>query len=97
MVKNLNTKTKIELYQKLKRHFDALKEFDSLEDKKKLENMILQITIRKEMSDWDSVIKLCSTQTNKNIGNKPKLAHLAIEASINLGKWDQVKAWLPSL
>ena len=49
------------------------------------------------MSDWDSVIKLCGTQSNKNISNKPKLAHLAIEASINLGKWDQVKSWLPSL
>jgi hypothetical protein len=59
--------------------------------------MVLQITIKKEMSDWDSVIKLCSSQSGKSQNNKSKLSHLAIEASINLGKWDQVKNWLPSL
>ena len=97
IVKNLHTKTKVLLYQKLKRYFDALREYDRLEDKKKLENVILQITIRKEMSDWDSVIKLCSTQASKSSSNKSKLSHLAVEASINLGKWDQVQGWLSNL
>ena len=39
---------------------------------------------------------MCIKNT-RNQSNRGKLAHLAIEASINLGKWDQVQAWLPSL
>lgn len=52
IVQNLNTKTKILLNQKLKRHHDALKEYDRLEDSLNPQNMIMQITIRKEMLDW---------------------------------------------
>lgn len=50
--------------------------------------------MKKEMSEWDSVSNMCNKQlkTGRN-----RLAPLAIEANINLGKWDQVKSWLPSL
>ena len=57
----------------------------------------MQIAIRKEMSDWDSVVKLCSNQASKNPSYKPQLAPLAVEASINLGKWEQVGPWLDVL
>ena len=59
--------------------------------------MIMQLTIRKEMSDWESVMKLCVNQVNKYPAYKANLAPLAVEASINLGKWDQVRTWLPSM
>jgi hypothetical protein len=40
----------------------------------------MQITIRKEMSDWESVNKLCTNQLNKNpqYQYKVKLAPLAV-------------------
>ena len=88
VVQNLNTKTKILLNQKLKRYHDALKEYEHLEDSLKPENLIMQISIRKEMSDWESVMKSCNNQAAKNPNYRPDLAPLAIEASINLGKWD---------
>ena len=49
------------------------------------------------MSDWESVMKLCSNQFSKNQLFKSRLSPLAVEASINLGKWDQVRAWLPNI
>ena len=97
IVQNLKTKTKILLNQKLKRYHDALKEYEHLEDSLKPENMIMQITIRKGMSGWESVIKLCVSQSSKNPHYRPQLAPLAVEASINLGKWEQVSTWIDVL
>lgn len=48
------------------------------------------------MSDWESVIKLCTNQSMKNPNPtyKSNLAPLAVEAAVNLGKWDQASNWL---
>lgn len=46
------------------------------------------------MSDWDSVIKLCTNQSMKNPNYKSNLAPLAVEAAVNLGRWDQANNWL---
>lgn len=42
-------------------------------------------------------MKLCTNQAIKNPNNKSNLAPLAVEASINLGRWDQVKTWLSNM
>jgi hypothetical protein len=52
VVKNINTKTKLFLNQKLKHYHEALREYDRLEENEKSENVSMQIATRKQMSDW---------------------------------------------
>lgn len=42
-------------------------------------------------------MNFCSKQANINPTFKSNLAPLAVEASINLGKWEQVKIWLNNM
>lgn len=49
------------------------------------------------MSDWESVVNFCNKLGSTNPIFKSNLAPLAVEASINLGRWDFVKVWLQNI
>lgn len=61
--------------------------------------MNLQLNLRKQLYDWDNVFKLCEKFENqeKQKGQVNKIAHFAVESSINLGKWEKANHWLDIL
>lgn len=96
-----NKRSFIKLSQKLGIYDSFFYEYEDLKKKKEYDKtdwfIFLELELKRDIFDWEAVNSMIQKQMNKPQANRNKIAHFAVEASINLGKWDQVQNWIPYL
>jgi hypothetical protein len=73
---------------------------NSIEKKKEKEKKkydVSYIQLIREICDWKSINTIITKEISRPQTNHARFAYLAIEASIILGKWEQVKSWTQHL
>jgi tetratricopeptide (TPR) repeat protein len=76
-------------HEKLQHYEEAIEEYNKAGAGDR--DMVAKIKCFNEMGDWKFVLEHCS----KIKGEKQKeVADLAVNANINLGRWEQAKEWV---
>lgn len=92
IAKKHKIETKVSWHEKLQHYDEALEEYNKPGNPN--QDIVPKIKCVNEMGDWKLVLESCNKLIAEDKSKRKDVADLAVNATINLGKWDQAKEWI---